>query len=90
MDDLRSWNGSEGTLPFKLEKQRRGRHGDTGRLEVLLANFSNAQCKEPRDKIYDFLGLAHDCQNDSLPVDYSKSLLDLYSDVVRFHQPAKP
>lgn len=90
MDDLRSWNGSEGALPFKLEKQRDGRYGDTCRLEVLLANFSNAQCKEPRDKIYGFLGLAHDCQNDSLPVDYSKSLLDLYSDVVRFHQSAKP
>jgi hypothetical protein len=28
-------------------------------------------CEEPRDKIYGFVGIAHDCQDDSLPVEYA-------------------
>jgi hypothetical protein len=90
MENLSFWKGFEGALPFKLKKQREGRHGDTSRLEMLLANFSDAQCNEPRDKIYGFLGMAHDCQNDSIPVDYSKSLVDLYREVIKFHQLSKP
>jgi Heterokaryon incompatibility protein (HET) len=77
-------------LPVKLDVQRSRRHGDMNELEHLLANFADAQCEEPRDKIYGFLGLAHGYQEGRLEVDYSKSLFDLYVDLMTFHHLAKP
>lgn len=77
-------------LPLKLRRHREGRHGDLNILERLLESFADAECQEPRDKIYGFLGLAHDCQDKSLKVDYSKSFFDLYEEVICFQQSAKP
>lgn len=68
---------------FKLDEKRTNRHGDPNRLETLLEDFQYAKCEEARDRIYGFLGLAHDCQDGSLETDYSKSLFDLYTDVIR-------
>lgn len=75
---------AEAVLPLKLKKHREGRHGDINKLEQLLETFAYTDCQEPRDKIYGFMGLAHDCQNGPLKVNYSISLLDLYKEVVAF------
>lgn len=67
-----------------LADQRKGRHGDSYLLANLMEACKDSLCEEPRDKIYSFVGIAHDCQDGSLPVDYGKSLFELYEDVVRF------
>lgn len=71
-------------MALKLADQREGRHGDSFLLANLMEVCQDSLCEEPRDKIYGFIGIAHDCQDDSLPVDYSKSLFELYEDVIRF------
>lgn len=68
----------------RLDTKRRDRHGKSNRLEVLIEDFQDAQCAEPRDKIYGFLGMAHDCQDGTIEADYTKSLFDLYADVIAF------
>jgi hypothetical protein len=61
-DELNTYvQDSRASPVLKLYEQREGRHGDTNRLEMLLENFADSQCTELRDKIYGFLGLAHDC-----------------------------
>jgi len=72
---------SRGGKIQKLDEKRNGRHGPSNRLEQLLADFKHAQCRETRDKIYGFLGLAHDCPPELRP-DYSKSLFDIYAEVL--------
>jgi hypothetical protein len=67
-----------------LDNKRRDRHGPSNRLEVLLEDFKYAQCTEAKDKVYGFLGLAHDCQDGFIQVDYNKSLFDIYLDVIKF------
>jgi hypothetical protein len=78
----------ESTAPknqaIALADQRKGRHGDSYLLANLMEACKDSLCEEPRDKIYGFVGIAHDCQDGSLPVDYGKSLFELYEDVVRF------
>jgi hypothetical protein len=76
-------------LPLKLDEQRQHRHGDLNTLENLIKTFANARCHEPRDKIYGFLGLANDCHGD-LKVDYSKSMFQIYKEVVWFQYRAAP
>jgi Heterokaryon incompatibility protein (HET) len=90
MEEMEVHASATARLPLKLDEQRSRRHGDTNQLEHLLANFADAQCEEPRDKIYGFLGLAHGYQEGRLEVDYSKSLFDLYVDLMTFHRHAKP
>jgi hypothetical protein len=76
--------------PLKLAQQRDGRHGDINRLERLIETFKLAKCTEPRDKIYGLLGLANDCSSESLTVDYSKTLFQLFEEVVMFQYHARP
>jgi Heterokaryon incompatibility protein (HET) len=90
VDKLEVHASATARLPLKLDEQRCRRFGNMNQLEHLLANFADAQCEEPRDKIYGFLGLAHGYQEGRLEVDYSKSLFDLYVDLMTFHHLAKP
>ncbi|KAL8849898.1 MAG: hypothetical protein Q9221_005164 [Calogaya cf. arnoldii] len=54
-------------------------------LLVLLEYFRSTQCSEPRDKVYAVLGMAADLSSlYNVTPDYSKSLVDVYTDVVRF------
>jgi hypothetical protein len=53
-------------------------------LVNLMEPCKESLCEEPRDKGYGCVGIAHDCQDGSLPIDYSKSLLELYEDVILF------
>ncbi|KAE9367276.1 HET-domain-containing protein, partial [Stipitochalara longipes BDJ] len=75
---------SEIAPALKLSHSRQGRHGDSFLLANLMETCKDSLCEEPRDKVYGYLGIAHDCQDGSLPIDYSKSLFELYEDVVRF------
>lgn len=68
----------------QLYSQRKAKHSDSFLLCNLVEDCRDSLCEEPRDKIYGFVGIAHDCQNGSLPVDYSKSLYELYQDMLRY------
>lgn len=72
-------------LAMRLAQQREGRHGDSYLLANLMEVCQDSLCEEPRDKVYGFVGIAHDCQDGTLAVDYSKSLFEIYEDVVGFH-----
>jgi hypothetical protein len=68
----------------KLDEKRKDRHGNSNRLETLLEDFQYAKCQDPRDKIYGFLGLAHDSEEGHIEANYSKPLFDLYAEVMEF------
>lgn len=86
---FKDWN-SKFLLIETLNEKREDRHGDSNRLETLLEDFRYAKCHEPRDKIYRFLGLAHDCEDGSIEANYSKSLFDVYLDVINFFNRQRP
>lgn len=67
---------------LKLDLKRRERHGDRNRLEQLLEDFQNCQCKEAQDKVFAFLGLASDSH--TITADYSKPLFGVFGDLVDF------
>ncbi|KAK5689813.1 hypothetical protein LTR97_012572 [Elasticomyces elasticus] len=50
-----------------------------------IARLDDVRCYEIHDKIYGFLGLANDNSSATIPVDYSKSVQQLFEDVVWFH-----
>jgi hypothetical protein len=75
-------NPVKADMALRLAEQREHRHGDSFLLANLVNVCQNSLCEEPRDKIYGFVGIAHDCQDASLPVDYSKSLFEVYEDVI--------
>lgn len=71
---------------FELRRNRYELH----RLELLVENFQDAKCAEPRDKIFGFLGLADDPWSHVLTVDYEISMFDLYASVIEIHQTTLP
>jgi hypothetical protein len=72
------------SIPLRLEAQVRGPYDSRLNLCSLLRTYQGALCKDPRDKIYGFLGLAIDVY-DRFPIDYSKSLFEVFTDTI-FHQ----
>lgn len=54
-------------------------------LGSLIDDFRDSFCERPHDKIYAFLGLAYDQFNNPIPVEYEKSLYEVYRDAVRFY-----
>ena len=66
-----------------LDQQRRARHKQSNRLEVLLERFQHAQCQEPRDKIFAFFGLAHDCHDGTLQANYVKAMSEIHADCIK-------
>ncbi|PMD45975.1 HET-domain-containing protein [Hyaloscypha variabilis F] len=40
-------------------------------LGLICANFGNSKCAEPKDRVFGFYGLAHDCCKNTITVDYS-------------------
>jgi hypothetical protein len=69
-----------------IMRQRGLRHTNMNRMEKLLETFQEAQCTEPRDKIFGLLGMAHDCDSDVLPVDYEEPYFHLYSRMINLHK----
>ena len=54
-------------------------------LWTLLESFRGSQCHEIHDKIYGFMGLADDFCTSDVQVDYSKSVQELFKDIVWLH-----
>ena len=77
-------NDLQKSVAFQLVLQRQARDGLSCFLKDLLDTCKGSLCLDPRDKVYGLLGLADDCREGSLTADYSKSLFDVYEDVVRF------
>lgn len=82
------WNTLEERIRPLIEHRDR-RDTDEYRLESLLDKFRGAQCSEKKDKIFGFVGMAHDSE-DEIEVDYSVGLFDLYQKLVDFHQASEP
>jgi len=73
----------EDSVPLKLQKQLDEKYTDGHKLQTLLVSHQDALCKESRDKIYGFVGLATDCI-EGYPLDYRKSLFEVWKDAVIF------
>lgn len=72
------------SLPYLFDRQRSDRYYEC-RLLNLLEACQASKCADPRDKVYGLLGLANDCGEDELVVDYSKTVYEVYMDVIAFH-----
>ncbi|RMZ75474.1 hypothetical protein DV738_g5461, partial [Chaetothyriales sp. CBS 135597] len=83
------------TVPCRLTARRLIHR--TSRLEDLLHEFYDAQCAEPRDKVYGLLGIAQDCadhtedgQLKGPQPDYGQHIVQVYFDVVRYLSELSP
>jgi hypothetical protein len=70
---------------FTLEAMQKSKFTNATTLESLIEIFKDSFCTLPHDKIYAFLGLANDHFDSRIPVDYGKSLYEVYQDVLRSH-----
>ncbi|KND89321.1 Heterokaryon incompatibility protein 6, OR allele [Tolypocladium ophioglossoides CBS 100239] len=68
--------------PFNLDHLQRNKYNGSRSLKRLLETHADARCKDPRDKICGLVGLSSD--GHGFPMDYSKSLLDVWVDTVNF------
>lgn len=68
--------------PMKLNKQRQTKESKGCKLLDLVEDYRHARCTDQRDKIYGLLGLATDARH--FPIDYNKSLFDIWKDVMQF------
>lgn len=74
------------SLPARIDQQKVSRNNNRGcTLWALLEAFQSSQCKEMHDKVYGFIGLSTDCGSSDIPIDYSRSVQQLYSDVILFY-----
>ncbi|RDW63742.1 hypothetical protein BP6252_11287 [Coleophoma cylindrospora] len=73
------------SLPARIDQQKEARLKAGCVLWTLLENFKDSLCQEIHDKIYGFLGLSTDCGGQGLTVDYSKSVDQVYRDVIWFY-----
>lgn len=80
---IKSIKGLTNSIPLKLDGQRQGRFEGGHTLSNLLRTNQAALCKDPRDKIYGFIGLAIDVHN-RFPMDYSKSTFEVFTDTIYF------
>lgn len=71
------------SVPLKLADQLENKYNNSHHLQSLLESHQGALCSELRDKIYRFVGLATDVHG-KLPLDYGKSLFEIYKDVMIF------
>jgi len=79
MQHFRQWSNQK---PYKNARLWQSNDGHSSSLHGLLETFRDYKCSDPRDKVFALLGLAHDCQNGELLPDYSKSILNVYVDVI--------
>jgi hypothetical protein len=77
------------SIPSRLTARRLS--AEASPLEALLHEFYDAQCSEPRDKVYGMLGIAKDCGEHpdtglyrGPQPDYAKHIVDVYLDVVAY------
>jgi len=79
---LRCGNITDTDGPLKLERQRQNKYDGGHTFRKLLENHQDAVCKDPRDKIYGFVGLVQDARG--FPMDYEKSLFEVWKDTMLF------
>lgn len=72
------------SLPARIDQQREAKKGGCI-LWGLLENFQESECADYHDKVYGFLGLSDDCGRGGIRVDYSRSVDQLYEDVMWFY-----
>lgn len=73
------------SLPARLDHQKEARLSGDCVLWTLLESFQDSLCQEFHDKIYGFMGLSTDCGGQGLTIDYTKSVEQLYQDVICFY-----
>jgi Heterokaryon incompatibility protein (HET) len=71
------------TIPLKLQQQLDDKYSSGHKLQTLIETHKGNLCKEPRDHVYGFIGLANDC-GDRFPIDYDKSLFEVWKDTIMF------
>ncbi|KAH8687371.1 hypothetical protein BGZ60DRAFT_363251 [Tricladium varicosporioides] len=71
------------SAPMKLQRQLNEKYEDGHRFQSLVELHQDKLCKEARDHIYGFVGLAIDAQ-EGFPVDYEKSSYEVWKDVMIF------
>jgi len=75
-----------GSFAAQLDAHKEDR-SDGFTLEALLESCSlpgTAYCSERRDKVYGLLGLAVDVDIGAIPIDYSRSISEIYMDCIKF------
>lgn len=83
MHFLNMHNSSGSSGPLKIHRLlREERYNDSHTLKRLLEEHKDAECSEPRDKVYGLIGLAIDAAG--FPMDYTKSLHDVWKDTMHF------
>ncbi|KAK5203123.1 hypothetical protein LTR96_011045 [Exophiala xenobiotica] len=70
------------TGPLSLDRQLQSKYRNGHTLVKLLARHEHAQCKDPRDKVYGFVGLAID--SFGFPMDYAKSIHEVWEDTIDY------
>jgi len=76
---------------MKLAVDRDPRYEITSNLETLLGTYGDANCLDPRDKVYSLLSLASDCQDGNGPsADYDISMEFLFLALMHFCRPEDP
>ncbi|KAH6614475.1 heterokaryon incompatibility protein-domain-containing protein [Chaetomium sp. MPI-SDFR-AT-0129] len=73
------------SVPACIDDQRERRQKIGCILWSLLETFQESLCQEIHDRVYGFIGLSSDCDGQGILVDYSKSVSQLYEDVMRFY-----
>jgi hypothetical protein len=71
------------SIPLKFQRQLNDRYSSGHKLQTLIETHAGSLCKEPRDHVYGFIGLAIDCE-DRFPIDYNKSLFEVWKDTIMF------
>jgi hypothetical protein len=69
---------------LKFKRLRETKYLGNRLLRNLLRDHQDAKCKDPRDKVYGLVGLSTDCFR-RLPMNYRKTLWEVYKDVVTFY-----
>jgi hypothetical protein len=77
------WERNESLVPLRLQKQLDEKYKEGHKLQNLIENHQQAICKEPRDHVYGFVGLATDCV-EGFPLDYRKTLFEVWKDTLLF------
>jgi len=80
--------GFEDCLPYRLKMQLDGKYGNEHGLQRLVESHKDKLCKDPRDHIYGFVGLANDCPG-GFPMGYQKPLYEVWKDAMAFKNSKK-
>jgi hypothetical protein len=73
------------SFPARIDQQREVRQRNDCVLWTLIESFRDSLCQDPLDRVYGFHGLSNDCGSSGLPINYLKSLNELYKGFMRFY-----